>query len=154
MAVAFPGSLPRPMRAGYGFQATQPHAESANDRGLSRRRRIATGTSTKSTLAWIFTESELQTFAQWWRDDVAYGTADFDIQLLNGYDDVSQIVKATGPYTASRLNGAWQVSVPIECTAPPIASQAVMQDAIDNYSSLILVNDFHYLVHVIIPENI
>jgi hypothetical protein len=121
---------------------------------LSRRRRIATGTSTKSALAWIFTEAELQTFAQWWRDDVEYGTADFTIQLLNGYDDVSQTVKATGPYTEARLNGAWQVSVPIEWTAPPIASQSVMQDAIDNYSSLILGNDLHHLVHVIIPENI
>lgn len=154
MATAFPLTLPRPSRMGYGYQVGQPHVETPNDRGLSRRRRLGTGSTTTATLVWHFAQSELETFAQWWRDDIAYGTADFEIQLLNGYDDVAQDVRAKGPYTASRLDGIWDVSLPVEFVAPPIASQSVMQDAIDNYDDLTFADKFHYLVHVTIPGNI
>jgi hypothetical protein len=151
MATAFPFTLPRPMRMGYGYQVGQPHAETPNDRGLGRRRRLGIGSTTTATLAWRFTQTELQTFAQWWRDDIAYGTADFSIQLLNGYDDVAQDVRPKGAYSASRLDGVWDVTLPVELVAPPIATQTVMQDAIDNYDDLALADQFHYLVHTTIP---
>lgn len=147
MATAFPLTLPRPMRMGYGYSVAHPHAETPNDRGLGRRRRLGIGSTTTMTLAWRFTQEELQTFAQWWRDDVAYGTANFTIQLINGYDDASQDVSARGPYTETRLGGIWDVSLPVELVSPPVATQSVMQDAIDNYDSLVLVEELHHLVH-------
>jgi len=152
MATAFPIGLPRPLRGGYGFTVAQPHAETMNDRGLARRRRLGIGKTVAMTLALRFTDDELQTFAQWWRDDIAYGTADFEIQLLNGYDDVAQDVRPAGPYVAQNLIGTWEVTLPVELAEAPIATQEVMQDAIDNYSELILLDDLHTLVHITIPE--
>jgi hypothetical protein len=151
MATAFPVGLPRPLRAGYGFSVAQPHTETQNDRGLGRRRRAGIGKTVTMTLAWRFTDSELQTFAQWWRDDIAYGTAPFEIQLLNGYDDVGQDVRPMGPYVAQNLIGAWEVTMPVELAEAPVASQGDMQDAIDYYDDLILLDDFHTLVHITIP---
>lgn len=154
MATAFPVGLPRPMRARYGYAVQPLSVTQQSDRGLARRRRIGTGKSVQMTLNWTFTEAELVTFANWWRDDIFYGTDDFDIQLLNGYDDISQNVRPAGPYTAENLIGAWSVSLPVELVELPMATQAVMQDAIDNYNDLLFADDFHYLVHVTIPENL
>jgi hypothetical protein len=142
------------MRINYGYQVGQPHVETANDRGLSRRRRLGIGKTVSTTLAWRFTDAELQTFSQWWRDEIAYGTAPFEIQLLNGYDDISQDVRPIGPYVAQNLIGAWEVTLPVELAESPVASQGDMQDAIDYYDDLILLDDFHTLVHVTIPEGL
>lgn len=153
MATAFPLTLPRPSRMGYGYQVGQPHAETPNDRGLSRRRRLGIGSTTITTLAWRFTQDELQTFAQWWRDDIAYGTANFTIQLLNGYADAAQDVRPKGAYTATRMDGIWDVSLPIEFVAPPVLSADDLATVIANYPenwatvSAVL----HTLVHETIP---
>ena len=152
MTTAFPITLPRPLRAGYGYQVSQPHAEQPNDRGLGRRRRLGIGNSTSMTLVWRFTEAEFQAFAQWWRDDITYGTANFEIQLLNGYSDVAQDVRPVGAYSAQNLVGAWEVALQVELVAAPVASSATLTEAIANYADLTQARALHTLVHVSIPH--
>lgn len=154
MATAFPASLPTPMRMGYGYSVEQPHTETMNDRGIARRRRLGIGSTITATLAWRFTQAQLETFAQWWRDDISYGTDDFTISLLNGYTYTAQDVRPKGAYTAARLDGAWDVSLSVEMVAMPVASQSEMQSAIDNFDDLLQAGPFHYLVHVLIPRNL
>lgn len=151
MATAFPVDLPRVFRATYAYNVAQPHAEGANDRGLTRRRRLGTGKTVTATLTWRFTEAQFQTFSQWWRDDIGYGCDPFEIQLLNGYDDVAQDVRAKGPYTAANLIGLWEISLPVEFAEAPVATQDVMQEAIDHYDDLVQANAFHRLAHIHMP---
>lgn len=154
MAVPFPSGLPRPLRAGYGYSVDPISVAQKTDRGLQRSRRFGTGKSVSLNLTFNFSDSDLVTFANWWRNTIQYGTLPFSIKLVCGYDDVAMDVRPIKSYSAHELIGAWQVSFPVEIISLPIASQDVMQDAIDNYDSLILADDFHHLVHVTIPEDL
>ena len=154
MTVAFPSDLPRPQRAGYGYELTTPMEMAPNDRGLARPRRIATANQLRMVLSWIFTTAQLATFAGWWRNTAAYGTTPFTLALVNGYIDASQEVRAIGPYKVSEAGGRWAVSMPVELVAMPVASQAEMQTAIDNYTDLSQADALHFIVHSTLPEQL
>lgn len=152
MATAFPVGITGPIRSSYAYILSTNSVETVNDRGLSRRRRIGNGKSVELNLAFRFSQDDFNTFAQWWRDDIAYGTEVFTISLLNGYEYGSFDCRIKGAYSAKNLVGIWEVGFPVEVVSFPMATQSVMQDAIDNYSDLIFADDFHTLIHATLPE--
>ena len=118
--VAYPLTLPRPMHDGYAYTVSTLSGETTLDRGHSLRRRRGLGRTTRATLTFTYTRAEYVTFAEWWRNDIAYGTDTVSIKLRNGYGDVLQDIKITGPYQAENLSGGWRVQFPIELIDPPI----------------------------------
>lgn len=151
MSVAFPIELPRPQRAGYGYELVPPIEMAVNDRGLARPRRIARADQIRMSLSWIFEPAKYFAFYDWWINTADNGTTPFTIALVNGYDDAIQEVRAIGPYKVSEAGGRFNVTLPIELVAMPVASQSEMQDAIDNFSDLSGASVFHETVHHIIP---
>lgn len=156
MTVAFPSSLPRPQRSGYGYELEPRSASTPNERGLGRLRRMGTAVQVRADLAWILTQAHLVAFAAWWRDTAAYGCEPFTIRLPTGYADQEQEVRAVGAYTATATGGRWLVKLPVELVARPVPSLATVEDAIANFAlyaeASASASALHQLVHVTLPE--
>lgn len=148
MSVAFPETLPRPQRSGYGYQVASPIETTGADRGMGRMRRVGQRPSVQARLRWIFSDTQLAEFAAWWRNFAWFGTQTVTIILLNAYNDVAQDVIPLGAYTQKALGGRWEVELPVNLLALPIATQAEMQSAIDNYNDMIATNALHQMVHI------
>ena len=154
MTAAYPAELPRPQRDGCGYDLTPPLAMSPNERGLGRVRRIGSVNQVRMQLTWIFDRSQLTVFASWWRTTIACGTLPFTIKLLNGCDDADQEVIATDAYEYEPAGGRWMVRLPIDIPNMTVATQAQMQEAIDNFADLTQADALHQAVHFTLPEAI
>lgn len=89
----WPTTLPPPSVSGYGLQPVDPTVRTDMEFGATRARRRSHARADRVTVSWLFTDSEMQTFRQWFDDDAgaAGGAAWFNIDLPTGNGGITTV---------------------------------------------------------------
>lgn len=112
--VRFPAILPIPTRDGYSETYRESRSEVEMDSGLPRRRIRFRNPPKLIDLRWEFSQDEFHVFDYWWQVDIAGGSIEFDVQLLDDDDVVWYTVAVVGEYKAEVdpvMN--WQVTLKV-----------------------------------------
>lgn len=113
--VRFPAILPIPTRDGYSETYRESRSEVEMDSGLPRRRIRFRNPPKLIDLRWEFSQDEFHVFDYWWQVDIAGGSIEFDVQLLDDDADVVwYTVSVVGEYKAEVdpvMN--WQVTLKV-----------------------------------------
>lgn len=115
----WPTTLPAPMAQGYSIDPIDPVIRTDMEVGAVRARRRSAARQDKVGVAWAFSDTQLQTFREWFDDDAtgaAGGSAWFYIALKVGKGgSTTEEARFTGPFKAAFLGGdRWQVTATLE----------------------------------------
>lgn len=109
-----PWSIPIPNRAGYEVAPIDPCIRTDMEIGSPRTRRRTSARLDKLSVQWIFNASDMNSFRDWFNDDIAGGSAWFNLQVDAGFGLETREAKFSGVWSASNPSGAWVVTASLE----------------------------------------
>jgi len=113
---AWPSNFPEPLLEGYGFKPDENVIRTDFEAGAARQRRRFTAIGKRVRAAFLFdSDALMDTFREFWRDDIEDGAAWFEMGLPLGAGLTTLGVRFVGVYEAHPLGGGlWRVSGEIE----------------------------------------
>jgi hypothetical protein len=120
----FPSSLPDPS-ASYGFDVSSDKIRTREKTALYKNRQRSEVRIYKTSVDWQFTDSQMETFRDWFRDDISEGSEIFNIDLFFGGGIKTNEAKfAGGSYSYSfSENLNWSVSAELEVWNADVADE-------------------------------
>lgn len=115
---AYPSTLPGPLNSGYQLNPVNQVIRTEMESGYTRARRRTTARVDRFPLAFIYTQSQMATFRDWFDDPTGAdgGAAWFDIDLDTGDNgEITVEGRFAGIWQASRISTEfWKVTATIE----------------------------------------
>jgi len=111
----FPASLPAPAIANYSLAPDNAVMRTDMDKGPARQRRMFTAVPKKLELAWALKAEEMQTFVDFFENDVHHGADYFQMLLDVGRGFQLYSARFIEPYKANKsAKLMWAVAAKIE----------------------------------------
>ncbi|MDT3708176.1 MAG: hypothetical protein ROZ09_15245 [Thiobacillus sp.] len=114
----WPTTLPSPEKDGYQITPMAQTIRTEMETGMPRVRRRSAARMDQVTVAWKFTDAQMQIFRTWFNSatDAAGGASWFTIDLAVGETGVEPVeARFSGEWTADMLAGInWRVSAKLE----------------------------------------
>lgn len=112
---AWPASLPKPLRSGYGVEPESAFIRTDMESGPARQRKRFTAVPEGIAVSWRFKPAEMVTFRDFYADDINLGTDYFTCDFDIGYGIQTYNVRFTSAPKFQPLPGMnWSVSGKLE----------------------------------------
>lgn len=150
---AYPSTLPRPTRQGYGLEPRDCTQRTPMEFGVGRVRRRFTRAPTDILLRWQFTQAEFAQFEAWWTQITLDGSVAIDMPLANGDGVNSLSARFVGAYHATLRGTGYEVAAKVDTTSLPqlTAAQLAVASAYAPADLLYGSPALHILIHTTLP---
>jgi hypothetical protein len=122
----FPTPLPLPQQQGYALQHASPLQRAELHSGRSRQRRRFATVPSQATVNWLFDDAQLQTFEDWFHQDIDAGADWFDCRLKTPLGLQTHQCRFAEMYQGPTLAapGLWRVTAKLEIKQRVLVSQS------------------------------
>lgn len=156
--ITWPDTLPLPTVQGYNVEPGETIIRTEMDAGLARHRRRFTDVPSKVSVRWIMRRDQYAIFEGWYRWHAREGASFFTITLLGGLGLLDQEARFTRQFSSRLLAGGtlWEVQSELEIRERPVLDEGALNLVLtEDINGLIQTgNQFHILVHQMLPQNL